>query len=150
MARKPTHKWAFKPGMRAGAFGWRGSAKATQRLKSASTEIRSIRRNDPVIAAEGVVALAERIWPAFEHIDTSSGALGAAVRRTLEQLLPILIEAPADDPTRAAWLERLRQAILDDGVDYLAPISERFGEIAGFPALQNAHADRDLDLVGAA
>ncbi|MDX2484257.1 MAG: hypothetical protein QNK42_11430 [Pseudodonghicola sp.] len=150
MARKPTHKWAFKPGMRAGAFGWRGSAKATQRLKSASTEIRSVRRNDPVIAAEGVVALAERIWPAFEHIDTSSGALGAAVRRTLEQLLPILIEAPADEPTRAAWLERLRQAILDDGVDYLAPISERFGEIAGFSALQNTHADRDLDLVRAA
>jgi len=150
MARKLSQKWTFKPGMRAGAFGWRGSAKAIQRLKSASTEIRSVRRSDPVAAAEGVVALAERVWPAFEHIETSSGALGAAVRRTLEQLLPILIEAPAEEPTRAAWLERLRQAILDDGVDYLAPISERFGEIAGFPALQNVHADPDLDLVRAA
>ena len=149
MARKPSHKWAFKAGMRAGAFGWRGSAKAIVRLKSASAEIRAVRRTDPVAAADGVVALAERIWPAFEHIDTSSGALGAAVRRTQEQMLPILIEAPADEQLRAAWLERLRAAILDDGVDYLAPISERFGEIAAFETLQNAHADRDMDLVRA-
>lgn len=150
MARKSSHKWAFKPGLRAGAFGWRGSAKANERLKSTSAEIRAVRRIDQVAAADGVVALAERIWPAFEHIDTSSGALGRAVRQTQEQLLPILIEAPADEPTRAAWLERLRVAILDDGVDYLAPISDRFGEIAVFPSLQNAHADRDLDLVRAA
>ncbi|WP_101069211.1 hypothetical protein [Roseovarius salinarum] len=150
MARKSTHKWAFKPGLRAGAFGWRGSAKAIDRLKAASTEIRAARRSDPVTAAEGVVALAARIWPAFEHIDTSSGALGTAVYRTLETLLPILIDAPADQKTRAAWLERLRTAILDDGVDYLAPISERFGEIAAFPALMNDHADRDLDLIRAA
>ncbi len=150
MAHKPSHKWAFKPGMRAGAFGWRGSAKAIERLKSARTEIRAVRRTDPLAAAEGVIALTERIWPALQHIDTSSGALGGAVRRTQEQLLPILIEAPADEPTRAAWLERLRRAILDDGVDYLAPMSDRFGEIAAFPALQDAHADRDLDLVRAA
>ena len=46
-------------------------------------------RADPVTAAEGVVVLTERIWPAFEHIDTSSGALGSAVRRTLEDLVQI-------------------------------------------------------------
>src|SRR6056297_3172514 len=150
MARKSFHKWAFKPGLRAGAFGWRGSAKAIDRLKSASAEIRAVRRNDPVKAAEGVVALAERIWPAFEHIDTSSGALGTAVYRTLEDLAPILIEAPADETTRAAWAERLRTAILDDGVDYLAPLADRFGEIAQVPEVINDHADRDLDLIAAA
>lgn len=147
MTRKPVHKWAFKPGMRASAFGWRGSAKATQRLKSASAEIRAVNRADPVTAAEGVIALATRIWPAFEHIDTSSGALGTAVRRTLDALVPILIDAPADEKTRAKWLEQLREAIEDDGVDYLAPISDRSGEIAVFPALMNLHADRDLDLI---
>ena len=147
MARKPVHKWAFKPGMRANAFGWRGSAKATQRLKSASAEIRAVNRADPVTAADGVVALAARIWPAFEHIDTSSGALGTAVRRTLDDLVPILIAAPADEKTRAKWLEQLRAAIEDDGVDYLAPISERFGEIAIYPALMTLHADRDLVLI---
>jgi hypothetical protein len=112
VARKSTHKWAFKPGMRAGAFGWRGSAKAIDRLKSASAEIRSVRRSDPVMAAEGVVALAERIWPAFEHIDTSSGALGTAVHRTQETLLPVLIEASAGAVRRAlARVPRLLEAI---------------------------------------
>jgi hypothetical protein len=40
----------------------------------------------------------------------------------------------------------LRDAI-QDGVDYLGPISDRFGEIAAFPGLMNLHADRDLDLI---
>lgn len=101
MASKPSHKWAFKPGMRAGAYSWNSSAKAIDRLKAASAEIRAVFRADPITAAEGVIALAQRIWPAFEHIDTSSGALGNAVRRTLEEVLPILIEAPADEKTRA-------------------------------------------------
>lgn len=149
MARA-THKWAFKPGMRAGAYSWKSSAKAIDRLKLASSEIRTIARVDPVMAAEGVIALAQRIWPAFEHIDTSSGALGNAVRRTLEELLPVLIEAPADEKTRAKWLEQLREAIEDDGVDYLAPIANCFGQIAVFPALMNLHADRDIDMIEAA
>ena len=147
MARSTTHKWAFKPGMRAGAFGWRGTAKATARLKAATREIKAVQKADPVAAGEGVIALAERIWPAFEHIHTSSGALGTAVARSLEDLAPILIDAPADESTRAAWAERLRRAILDDGVDYLAPLADRFGEIAQVPAVINDHADRDLDLI---
>ena len=61
MGRKPSHKWAFRHSMRAGALGWRGSAKAVERLRSARTEIRAVHRADPVAAAEGVVALAERI-----------------------------------------------------------------------------------------
>ncbi|QYX55536.1 hypothetical protein K1T73_10535 [Roseovarius sp. SCSIO 43702] len=61
MAHKPIHKWKFKPGLRAGAFGWRGSAKAIERLKSANSEIRAVGRSDPVAAAEGVIALAERV-----------------------------------------------------------------------------------------
>jgi hypothetical protein len=150
MVGKVTHKWAFKPGMRANAYSWKSSAKAIERLKSASSEIRAVARTDPTAAAEGVIALAQRIWPAFEHIDTSSRALGNAVSRTLEELLPILIEAPADEKTRAKWLEQLRDAIEDDGVDYLAPIADRFGQIAALPALMNLHADRDLDMIRAA
>lgn len=150
MARSRTHRWAFKPGMRAGAFGWRGTAKAAARLKAAVREIKTVRKIDPVAAGEGVIALAERIWPAFEHIDTSSGSLGTAVAHTLEDLVPILIDPPADETTRAAWAERLRTAILGDGVDYLAPLADRFGEIAQVPSVINDHADRDLDLVSAA
>lgn len=48
MARKPVHKWAFKPDMRAGAYSWRSLAKAIERLKSASAEIRAVNRADPV------------------------------------------------------------------------------------------------------
>lgn len=150
MARSIKHKWAFEPGMRAGAFGWRGTAKATSRLKAAMREIKAVRKSDPAVAGEGVIAFAERIWPAFEHIDTSSGALGTAVARTLENLAPILIEAPADETTRAAWAERLRTAIIDDGVDYLAPLADRFGEIAQIPSVINDHAERDLALISAA
>ncbi len=133
--------------MRSGAYSWRSSAKAIGRLKSAVAEIKAVNRTDPVAATEGVISLAERIWPAFEHIDTSSGALGGAVNRTIETLIPILIAAPADEATRSKWLDRLRQAIQDDGVDYLHPFSECFGEIAKFPKLMNEHADLDLDLI---
>ena len=133
--------------MRAGLYSWRSSAKAVERLKIALSEIKAVNRADPIAAADGVVMLAERIWPAFEHIDTSSGALGSAVNRTLTELVPMLIDAPADEPTRAKWLERLRTAIEDDGVQYLQPISDRFGEIAVYRSLQNEHADRDIDMI---
>ena len=150
MAGRSAHKWTFKPGMRAGAYSWNSSAKAIERLKSATSEIRAVARTDPTTAAEGVIALAQRIWPAFEHIDTSSGVLGNAVDRTLEELLPFLIDAPADEKTRAKWLEQLREAILEDGVDYLAPIAEKFGQIAASHSLMNLHADRDLEMIEAA
>ena len=64
-------------------------------------------------AGEGVVSLFERLWPALQDIDTSSGALGGVVHRTLEDLIPILISAPADVVTRSAWLERLFQAVME-------------------------------------
>ena len=61
-------------GMR--SFAWRGSHLACQRLKEAVTEIKKVARKDPVTAGDGVVSLVERIWPAFQDIDTSSGGLG--------------------------------------------------------------------------
>ena len=78
----------------------------------------------------------------MEHIDTSSGALGGAVHRTLTKLIPILISAPADVRTRSAWLERLFQAVMDDGVQYLSPVEDRWGEIAVYPVLMAEYAER--------
>ena len=124
------HRWAFKARFRARAYGWRGSSLASKRLKEAVREINAVAKSDPALAAEGCVSLMERLWPALEHIDTSSGALGGAVHRTLAELIPILISAPADVKTRGAWLERLLQAVMDDGVQYLAPVEDRWGEIA--------------------
>jgi hypothetical protein len=73
------HTWTFKPRLRAKAFGWNGSHLARQRLNEAVTEIQKAAKVDPVAAGDGVVTLMERIWPAFQSIDTSSGALGGAV-----------------------------------------------------------------------
>jgi hypothetical protein len=84
----------------------------------------------------------ERLWPALEHIDTSSGAFGGAVHRTLGDLIPILISAPADVATRSAWLERLFRAVMDDGVQYLAPVEDRWGEIAVYPEIMEEYAER--------
>lgn len=134
--------WAFKTKLRARAFGWRGSQTAIVRLKEAVSEIAKAAKTDPLSAGDGALALMERLWPAFERIDTSSGALGAAVHRALDAVIPILIAAPADPKTRAAWLERLYQAVLDDGVQYLSPVEERWGEVAVYPELMNAYADR--------
>jgi len=139
MASSP--KWQFKTKFRANAYGWRGSKLAITRLKEAVREIRTVAKADPVAAGDGCVALMERLWPAFQHIDTSSGALGNAIHKALEELIPLLIAAPAGKDTRAKWLERLFEAVQEDGVDYLDPVAERWGEIARDPDLVNHYAD---------
>jgi hypothetical protein len=141
------HRWAFKARFRAHGYGWHGSTLANKRLKEAIREIKSVAKSDRVLAAEGCVSLMERLWPALEHIDTSSGALGGAIHRTLAELIPILISAPADVKTRSAWLDRLFQAVMDDGVQYLAPVEDRWGEIAVYPELMAEYAERLCALI---
>ena len=136
------HRWAFKSRFRAHAYGWSGSALASKRLKEAVGEIKAVTKSDRVLAGEGTVSLMERLWPALEDIDTSSGALGSVVHHTLDDLIPILISAPADMETRSSWLERLFQAVMDDGVQYLAPVEDRWGEIAVYPELMEDYAER--------
>jgi len=46
-------------------------------------------------------------------------------------LIPIIVKAPADEKTRTQWLERLWQAMEEDGVDYLGPVGDRWGELCG-------------------
>ena len=141
------HTWTFKARLRARAFGWNGSRLACLRLKAAVAEIKKMARVDPIIAGDGVVSLMERIWPAFEHIDTSSGALGSAVNWTQGELLPIVIDAPADRKTRDQWLDRLWQAIQDDGVDYLSMVQDRWGELCGSREVASSWADELLALL---
>jgi len=76
-----------------------------------------------------------------EHVDTSSGALGNSVRRALDALIPIIVDVPADDRTRGKWLARLWLAIEEDGVDYLSPVADRWGEICGSEALVKRWSD---------
>ena len=147
VGEKTSHRWAFKPRLRARAFGWRGSRPAIERLKQAVSEIRAAARRDPVVAADGAVSLMERLWPAFEQIDTSSGALGGAVNWTLGELIPVIATAPADAKTRDRWLDRLWQAIQDDGVSYLWLVEERWGDLCASAEVASRWADEVLPLL---
>lgn len=141
------HTWTFKSRFRSKAYSWKGSNLAIKRLKEAVSEIRKVSRTDAVTAADGAVNLFERFWPSLEHIDTSSGALGSAVNCTQEQLLPLVIEAPADRKTRDKWLDRLWQAIQDDGVDYLWPVQDNWGALCASPAVASQWADQFTGII---
>jgi hypothetical protein len=141
------HIWTFSPRLRSRAFGWKGSHLACQRLKEAVTEIKKVARVGPVTAGDGVVSLMEKIWPAFQAIDTSSGALGGAVNWAQDELLPIAIEASADRKTRDNWLDRLWKAIQDDGVDYLWIVQDRWGELCSSREVASRWADQFLGLL---
>ncbi len=135
------HKWIFPARFRTGAYSWKASRLACQRLREAVSEIKKVTKKDPVLGAEGAVRLMEKLWPALEHIDTSSGALGSAVYKALDVLIPIIVKAPADDKTHGKWLDRLWQAMADDGVDYLGPVGDRWGEICGSAEVAGRWAD---------
>jgi len=144
---KRSHPWQFRSRFRTNAYSWHGTSLASKRLNEAVAEIKKASKSDPVAAGEGCVALMERLWPALQSIDGSSGALGSAVNRTLDALIPILIAAPCDRELRAKWLERLFQAVCDDGGQYLTPVEARWGEVCVFPELANEWADRMLPLL---
>lgn len=137
MTSPTKHKWIFPTRFRAAAYSWNSSRLACQRLREAVSEIKKVAKKEPVLAAEGAVRLIEKLWPSLEHVDSSSGALGSAVNKALDQLLPVIINAPADANTRPKWLERLWQAMEDDGVDYLGPVGDRWGEVCG--SVETAH-----------
>lgn len=141
------HPWVFKARLRSKAYGWNGSNLAIKRLKEAVSEIKKVARTDAVVAADGAVTLFERFWPSLEYIDTSSGSLGGAVNWTQEELLPLVIAAPADRKTRDKWLDRLWHAIQDDGVDYLCVVQDHWGELCASPKVASHWADQFVDLI---
>ena len=101
------YKWTFTSRFRRQAFGWRGSSTAIQRVKEAVAEIKTAARQDALLAAEGAVLFLEKVSPALEQINSSSGAIGTAVNNAIEALVPVIAEAPADTKLRQKWLDRL-------------------------------------------
>ena len=101
-----SYKWQFAQRFRRHAFGWRSDV-PIQRIKEALAEIRQVARGDTVLAAEGAVKFLEKVSPALEHVDGSSGAIGTAVNRAIETLVPVIAGAQVDTVTRQTWLERL-------------------------------------------
>jgi len=149
MSNQIAYKWIFPARFRASAYGWKSSKLACQRVREAVSEIKKVAKKEPVAGAEGAVRLVEKIWPALQHVDSSSGALGSAVNKALDALIPIIINAPANAETRAKWLDRLWQAMEDDGVDYLSPVGDRWGEICGSEELAGQWADELMPTVQA-
>ena len=141
------HPWGFKNYFRSRAYSWHGSQLAIKRIKERFKEINQIKKHLSLLAAEGVIYLMSRFWPAFEHIDTSSGSLGNAVCYAMEKLLPIVIDAPADLPTRQHWLDILWEVLQNDGVDYVSLISDYWGELSGYKEEASRRADEFLWIV---
>jgi hypothetical protein len=140
------HKWEFAQRFRRNAFGWRSDV-PIQRIKEAFTEIRQMARSDAVLAAEGAVKFLEKVSPALEHVDSSSGAIGTAVNRAIEVLVPIIAGAQVNTVTRQRWLERLWEAIQDQGVPYIEGLSEEWDKLCVTAEIANTWADRFTDLV---
>jgi hypothetical protein len=143
------HKWEFKARFRAGAFGWK-SRPAIARIKEAVGEIERVARKEPVVAAEGAVTFLERVSPAIEHVDGSSGAIGAAVNRAIAALVPIIASAPADARTREKWLERLFDAHAADQIPYIETLADHWGELCASKQVASAWADRLVGITGMA
>ena len=117
------HKWQFSSRFKQGAFGWRSDL-PIKRIKEAVSEIKAISKTDSVLAAEGAVRFIERLSPAIEHVDSSSGSIGTAVNHAIEALAEIIGKAVVTDSQRNAWLERIWQAVQNDGCCYLDVIDE--------------------------
>jgi hypothetical protein len=137
-------KWTFRARFRRHAFGWR-SQPAIKRIKEAVSEIKKAARKDPVLGGEGAVLFLEKVSPSIEQVDSSSGAIGAAVNNAIDALAPVIAEAPADDRLRDKWLERIWQAVEDDDIPYIEMLPEYWGELCVTPERASLWADTFMD-----
>lgn len=146
MARAGTrHKWTFASRFRRHAFGWR-SQPAIARVSEAVSEISVAARHDTLVAAEGAVLLLERLSPALENVDGSSGAIGSAVNHAIDTLAGLIASAPADPKTRDRWLERLWDAYQADQIPYIETLGDHWGDLCGSPAVAARWADELIGL----
>ena len=135
------HKWTFVSRFRRGAYGWKAQL-PIGRIQEAVKEIKAAARENPILGAEGAVKFLERLSPALEHVDGSSGAMGNAVHRAIEQLVPIVAQAPADKKTRLDWLDRLYEALEDDERPFIESLADYWGELCADPEIASEQADQ--------
>jgi len=88
----------------------------------------------------------ERIWPAFQDVDTSSGALGGAVCWRSTNCCPLRSRLPPTERLGTSDGPPL-EAIEDDGVDYLSMVQERWGELCRSGEVASRWADKLLGLL---
>lgn len=147
MAQSAKHKWSFRARFRRNAYGWRSSRLAVQRVKEAVSEIKKIARKDPVLGAEGAVIFLEKVSPALEHVDGSSGAIGTAVNNAIDALAPIIAAAPAEETLRDRWLNRLWLAVEEDDIPYIELLPDHWGELCVTPERASRWADEFVGIV---
>ena len=135
-----THKFQFAPRFRRRAFGWKSSTPIL-RIKEALTEIKAIVKKEPVLAAEGAVLFLEKLAPAIEQVDSSSGGIGSAVNRAIETLVPIITKADVSRAVREKWLDRLWDALQEDDMPYLEYLGECWGDLCTTPEIAAKWAD---------
>jgi len=140
------HKWTFRSRFNRRAFGWRSSL-PIKRIREAVSEIKKVARKDMRLAAEGAVIFLEKLSPAIELVDSSSGAIGNAVNKAIEDLVPIIAGAPAEDALREKWLERLWQALENDHIPYIEYLEEYWGELCVTPERASSWADEFINPV---
>jgi hypothetical protein len=134
------YKWQFAPRFRRAAFGWK-STTPILRIKEALTEIKAIAKKEPVLAAEGAVLFLEKLAPAIEQVDSSSGGIGSAVNRAIETLVPIIAKADVSRGVREKWLDRLWDALQEDEMPYLEYLGEFWGDLCTTPEMASQWAD---------
>lgn len=144
MPAAKAHSWTFRARFRAGAFGWRSDL-PIKRIKEAVTEIKAAARKDATLGAEGAVIFLEKVSAALEQVDSSSGAIGSAVNRAIETLVPIVSQAPASDSQRDKWLERLWRAIEDHAMPYIELLPDDWGELCVTPERASKWADHLIE-----
>lgn len=142
----PKHSWAFAARFRAGAFGWR-SEPAITRIKEAVSEIKATSKKDPILGAEGAILFLQKLSPALQNIDGSSGAIGTAVNRAIETLVPVIAKAPVDHDLRRKWLEKLYQANADDQIPYIEAMGDYWGELCATQEIASEWVDRLAETV---
>jgi hypothetical protein len=140
MAKPTKHKWTFAARFRRHAFGWR-SQPAIKRVKEAVSEIKAAARKNPLLAAEGSILFLEKLSPALQQVDSSSGAIGTAVNNAIAALVPIIAKAPAEDNLRKKWLDRLWKAIEEDDIPYIELLLNHWGTLCNSPDLASQWAD---------
>jgi hypothetical protein len=112
-----------------------------QRIKEALAEIKAVAKKEPVLAAEGAVLFLEKLAPAIEQVDSSSGGIGSAVNRAIETLVPIIAKANVNRAVREKWLDRIWEAIQEDAMPYLESLGDYWGELCATPEVASHWAD---------
>jgi len=141
------HTWEFKKYLRTGAYGWKGTAFASKRIKAAVREIKSAAKKDSALASEGALLFIEKCWKAIEHIDSSSGAIGNIVNNAIIEMVEVIAKAKLSSKDRLKLIERIWESWQEEGYGYYDMLSEFWPLLCVEPDIMNYWADYFLPVV---